>query len=1685
MQLLKQVNDGESCGPSSIISPDHVTTVSPNSISERKPREAPVSKLEQELAAIRTNILATSSRNRLINLRESSPFVVNLNGNKPHLLLERLNANGGGLVLRGTKAPKDQNTAQPALQPLDRNETASEFDPATEDCLGVDSPESGTADIHLTAVNRDDFSQEAKSSAEALAEGADITSELTDSSERDVASAVVKESPGDGRDSALDADALAGDTIATSDTETALKSNLTSLKNQAHRDRDDKGVHSLYLVLGFLNWKDDKGKQMRSPLVTIPVSLEQRRGSAYRLKKADLPLERNEALAVMLKSQFDIDLPEISADQVFSFAAYLGAVRNAVGLHDISIDGTSSALATLSFDRVLLHRDLDSNRWPEGKKLEENPVVSCIFGGAAAPGTGPSFNSEVKSLIDIPLVFEADGSQIDAIYRAVWGENLVIQGPPGTGKSQTITNIIGGLRAKGKKLLVVSEKAAAVAVIVEKLERVGLGDQVLNLHAEDLSRSLIIESINRALHQGTPQKVDLGAVKRRMAMLENKIANHENLVSSPIGDRGVSLHEAIGEMSRLAATPGVASLDLSDRGVEALSGEKYERCIALSDSLASLLKGASGIEQNPLFDSNADTEVLEHKKGSARNALNASLAQLHACQRDLASFCEEIKISADSSIAALQQVVLALRELGAVEGAMGGAVLVSSRHDEWAKRLHKLAEYGKLLEAQGILKEKWGERLREEAWVCSDVEALQQGVAKLLDPHASKLLQLLSPSMWRIKRSVQRLYQQGKCPAPTEWAEALKDIDLFQRIKEAMESPDRQSLFEHAELHGAKEDLSTLSSIVNFSSRFLAKHGKSGCFQELVNFMHAQDSSGREAVYKSGQTAEKALVNIEEEVRKCADTGGLNPDVEVSAIQASSVAYSVERCGELASRYGDLNTVVRINRVLAKLRELGVKITKDDVRLWGCGVSGLTASIKQAWLGKVIEEQWNRSTSLQSGAQEITKLIREYMYAAQELFAANAQTIALEHFRRLPTSLSIGQAEVLGKEISKRGSHLPIRTLFQEAGAAVQAVKPIVMASPASVARFISPDAPVDFDVVIIDEASQMRPGDALGLLGRARQAVIVGDLNQMPPSRSFESKANGTAPSSRADVESILALASQAGIGKVMLRHHRRSMDPSLISLASKLLYHEELLAFPSPRVGAKDEGLTYRKIENGVYARGKSTTNQAEAEAVVEAVIEHARTYPNRTLGVVAFNKNQAQLIQKLLSRELAQLDDTSGWKRVLLDPHGQQPLFIRSLENVQGDERDSIFVSVGFGKDEQGRFTFNFGPLAEAGGERRLNVLMTRARWECRIFSSIEPEQLGGDDKPLGVQHLRRYLEAARDRQEHASAVATGARRETAAQELMRMALERHGYVVDTNVGRDGVVVDLAVRSEQVPDRYIAGILFDGAQDTRAHAGGLKTERLTWMPAELRQRGWRIVPVWTRDLMTDRQSVVDKILSILQEELDKDPQSVNEMTPEAIQPTKRETVSRSTTPLLQSSYVVIPYTECKPNWPATLSLQNAQPNVVAKVLADVVGVEAPIHRDEVLNRLLNGSRSCSQLEEKFAVGLKAAVDRKLVQQIGDFLHKPGSADSVVPVRQRTRGAANSKSLALVSTEELIAAMDLAVKQSYGIKREEMAEQVMKTLGVKDASKQAASRVHAMLERQLEINRYTSRSSWILWGK
>ena len=522
---------------------------------------------------------------------------------------------------------------------------------------------------------------------------------------------------------------------------------------------------------------------------------------------------------------------------------------------------------------------------------------------------------------------------------------------------------------------------------------------------------------------------------------------------------------------------------------------------------------------------------------------------------------------------------------------------------------------------------------------------------------------------------------------------------------------------------------------------------------------------------------------------------------------------------------------------------------------------------------------------------------------------------------------------------------------------------------------------------------------------------VVVGDKRQLPPTRFFDTLVDDGESEDDFQVtyvESVLTLCEAMGMPSKMLRWHYRSRRESLIAVSNRSFYQDRLFIVPSP-IGGDRLGLSLRFIADGTYDRGGTATNPRKAKALADAVIEHARRHPSKSLGVGTFSVAQRDAILDKLELQRRMHPEVESF----FAEGGVEPFFVKNLETIQGDERDVVFLSVGYGKDESGFMAMNFGPLSNDGGERRLNVLISRARERMEVFTSIVSDDIDVErTRSIGPQVLKRFLQYAKTG--YMDVGESGEREpDSAFEEEVGSALVGIGYRVVHQVGTVGFLVDLAIVHPDQSGRYALGIECDGAS---YHSSRSARDRDRLRQAVLEDRGWKIHRIWSTDWFKNPEGELRKVHEAAQAAFrDPGPSAtvptvVSEAPESEILPGGTGDIERASEEL-DDGYATVDYQEA-----AFPVLRHREPHLVsterlAEVVKGVVEAEGPIHREELSRRIAHLwglQRAGSRIHAAAAEAARIAEQSGEIVSSGDFLDSPGRD---VQVRDRTE--VNSKTL------------------------------------------------------------------------
>jgi hypothetical protein len=738
------------------------------------------------------------------------------------------------------------------------------------------------------------------------------------------------------------------------------------------------------------------------------------------------------------------------------------------------------------------------------------------------------------------------------------------------------------------------------------------------------------------------------------------------------------------------------------------------------------------------------------------------------------------------------------------------------------------------------------------------------------------------------------------------------------------------------------------------------------------------------------------------------------------------------------------------------------KVSADDL------LSVFRHGVYQEWINAIYEEDLRLGKFRRENHEQ---LIADFRRLDQDVIRLTSSMVIEAVNSRKPQDILIQAADteagILSKEAAKKRLLLPIRVLFQKIPNLLVKLKPCLLMSPISVSQFLPPGA--KFDLVLFDEASQIVPEDAIGAIYRGKTSVIAGDNKQLPPTSFFQKSLFDDIDwdvLSDDDVEvcdSILDECLGIGLPVKTLRWHYRSKHEDLIAFSNNRFYDDTMITFPSAECQTENLGVKHVYVQNGVYDRGCTRSNLVEAEKVVDLVFEHFIAFPEKTLGVVTFSIVQMNAVEEIVERRLKEHPEFEHFFKE--DRLGG--FFVKNLENVQGDERDVIFFSIGYGFDQQGQITMNFGPLNKPGGERRLNVAVTRAREKVVLITSIKSSDIDPDTKALGVQTLRAYLDYAEHGPETLDTLSLTGEFDSAIDEDVSAEIKKLGYEIVPQVGCSGFKIDVGVVDPVNKGCFLMGVECDGTT-YRSSSSARDRDRLR--EQVLGQLGWHIHRIWSPTWVARRDSEIRRLREAL--ELTQKQQIEKEIQKPMID-CERELMAE--TDVQRNTYagiekIGIPYKvyPLKATFNPYIQAAMAQNTVDTKVrnefhfpenrenqtrlLAELIANEGPVHFDYAVERLAR-AWSIRRVNPKIAHAVKeslnALIRERKVDLRGSFLWPAGLKET--SIRVPIRGVPESKRKPqYIAPEEIESAMKVVAQYALGISEDSLISETARVFGV-----------------------------------
>ncbi|MEH2167119.1 MAG: DUF4011 domain-containing protein [Nostoc sp.] len=1249
---------------------------------------------------------------------------------------------------------------------------------------------------------------------------------------------------------------------------------LDELRKGAKSSLEEKGFNSLFLIFGTLTWFDPEKPQEKyvSPMLLVPVKLEKkgRKSPEFTLYSTDDDISVNFILVNKLREDFNIVLPESDRVPKLSYESFFDAVRGAIAKQpDWQVEET--AHITLFQDaKAAMIKDLEQNQ----EKIANHPILKELAIKRTPDNVNklPIPQEQELEKIDPSSIYQicdADSSQQVVIEAVKAGLSCVVQGPPGTGKSQTIVNIITELIGKNKKVLVVAEKQTALEVVFDRLKKSKLEDVCLNLHhqvttkAKDFFNQLD-QTLTQLSERNEAQQQDWDTFFKPLRDYQQVLNDHVVGLHKREQPLNKSAFDLYGEILRLERkeTPVLEfNLDNLDDWSETRLLEAKIPLEKLGQFEAIFRGRQKTIWSNsPLKSESWSSDINNYLRRNIDNlSQGIKLAQDTVCSlTQLLKITEPLETLYDLEL--LQPAVAHIFDApSGIETWSVSTNLVDLRqlYSDLEKEIRNYQSINSTLNAKYA---------RE--FLTFDLLELRRLFARRF----TGIFRFIQPAYWQWRNAKRR--ERQRLIALRQDQNRVSEQKLIADIEEAIERQNILSILKDPQY----QTRTAFGSSFDEEMTDLLGIERGLEWLEIVNQQRKLDKETIAAVIASRERYQELrtfLENLESSLNQIKEGFKFLRDnfpqerVTALGILEKTPLKEIENFRQQAHNEIDLfQQWLDYQQIVRQLEAIGTKdflskLRDSDIQPndW---FSVLQKGVYENWLRHIYSD----NSELRNFNQDFhEQKINEFSEQDKQQYEVAIERLRQLHAKRwqdwLTQPEAVEQVKSLKQESKKQRGQQKIRQFIKNAPQLVTTLKPCWLMSPLGVSQYIDADA-VEFDVVIFDEASQVRTENAVSSIMRAKQLIVVGDNQQLPPTSYFESTASDDSNDEEEVYENLLDECSPLSIMKEFtLRWHYRSQDESLIAFSNQKFYNSKLISFPNP-VKDVSRGVHFHFVEGGIYNRGgKRKDNIREAEEIAKLIVQHFQRHPKQTLGIITSSKQQAKAIWEQVNYISVQHPEIEEFCQ-----DNSDKFFIKPIDEVQGDERDVIFLSFGFGFDNEKRDKLNhnfgyFSKIQQDLGRRRLNVAITRAKCKFVLVASIKAENFDAE-KGQQAALLKEYFAYAQSCGQKLD--------EKLADEISHsdlhfeydiyQVLTERGYAVKKRVGRSAYPIDIVLIDNLKPEteEYFLGIVCDGAT-YRDYPTARDRDRLR--QEVLEKLGWRIYRIWSREWNRNRDGQIKQLI------------------------------------------------------------------------------------------------------------------------------------------------------------------------------------------------------------------------------
>lgn len=1443
---------------------------------------------------------------------------------------------------------------------------------------------------------------------------------------------------------------------------------LVYIHKNAKQAIDENGSSTLYLAVGLLKWFDRKTPEQPrySPILLLPVEISRRSvNSKFTLKSREEETMVNITLVEFLRQEYELNLSGLEQlptdEKGVDVAKVMGMLRQAIkNLKGWDIM-EQVVLGNFSFSKLILWKDIVVHH----EELLKSDMVRSLVDGKLhfnenhEPHSANDFDNIQSQSIVLPI--PTDVSQMEAVLTAQQGRSFILHGPPGTGKSQTITNIIADALYRGKRVLFVAAKKAALDVVHRRLEQIGLAPFTLELHSNKSKKSDVLVQLAKSIETAKlARTADFQQEAQRLDAAKKAISEYVNVLHQK-QQWGWSLYDSITALENYSDKKFPNNF-IAETVLQQLNPTLWQQWTDWLPQFQSILKLLIHPSENPLTALNLPqySPLVNDKISAQTQKLLSLLPDVQSKSQSLAKAIHfPFSIESKSEWEQFVQVVNAFQKLPDIP--------------------LELIRYLSDKENYSVYQE-WTKAFDEYQTVLSNIlKSYNRNILKT-DVSATEIEWKKAQQSWFLPKWLQSrkikkqlsVFRNSPFSDNSELEQLFSNYNQLQEVQQLLQQS-RFGVVQQALKNLFKYEQTDLADIDN----------KAELVHQVSNLSNSWE---RNALSKWVHVWQEKGLQYSDEIKQ-SNLSAMAEFIKLTTSFNEQQSNYKTLTGINFQQKGNWNneTTIQLQNIQTHLPQLKNWMNYVQLRKQGeniqlqwlinsyenklCNAENISdyfhftvhASIAQRTIS-----QHEALSLFNTGLFE--SKIEQYKKIAKDFQNLTIQELRVKLAAQLPntTSEAMQSSEIgiLQRAIKNRGRGLSIRKLFDQIPALLPRIAPCMLMSPISVAQYFDVSTK-HFDILIFDEASQLPTCEAVSALARAKQSVIVGDPKQMPPTSFFSTIKLDEENMDVEDLESILDDCLSLSVPSKYLLRHYRSQHESLIAFSNVNYYENKLLTFPSS--DDLNRKVKYHHV-NGFYDKGKTRTNKFEADEIVQYIKLHYNDSKKRKLsvGVVTFSQTQQNLIEDKLQKLFM-----SDPKLEEFTNESLEPLFVKNLENVQGDERDIILFSVCYAPDEEGKMSMNFGPLNRDGGWRRLNVAVTRARYEMHIFATLQTDQIDlSRTSAEGVAGLKAFLQFAE--KGHLSVRHEDVQETLSKQHLsasISKMLQEKGFEVKCNIGTSGFKVDIGIVHPDKPQQYILGIVVDGHYYYNAHT---TNDREMVMPSVLKALGWNIHRIWTIDWYENSDKIVDTIIERVKQ-LQTQPEVKEVVIPEpivepAFEPIKAlpeevATISVATKQKPYDNYALTSISNA--NSETIFEFQNR--NTIKQQIQSVVDREAPISKSLLYKKVLqawNTSRAGARLDKHLEGIIK---EMNIVQTIH---HQPFYWSNNTTLDYYRSNDIEKRIMEDIAPEEVLVALQEVVTNNLSIEEAELLRYLARTFGFAKVGKQIDTILRYVIDRAVQ---------------